>query len=363
VKPKRRRGRDPRPKPDRATLRGMWGLREDYLEHLKARNYAADTLRGQNNDLKRFLTWCDERSLIEATDITQPIVEQYQRWLFYYRKRNGLPLSVKSQHHILSTLRTFFRWLTRRHVIALNPVAELELPRVGHQLPRSILTAAEVDVIVRQVDVTTALGLRDRAILETFYATGIRRKELASLCVFDVDANRKTVMIRQGKGRKDRLIPIGQRALDWIDSYMVKVRPQLIVDPDEEHLFLTADGARFKRLSSLSQIANQCMVSAGITKKSGCHLFRHTVATLMLENGADIRYIQELLGHSTLASTQVYTHVSIGKLQQVYQATHPAEQGRPAAKEDNHEPVPKRIADLNFLDDDDDEEQENDPDS
>ena len=310
-----------RPKPP---LTGMWSLREQYLEALAARNYSDDTIRVTRNALRRFLAWCDDRSLSEATEVTQPIIERFQRWLYYYRQPNGRPLTVPVQAQTLRGVRLFFKWLTRQHITLFNPAAEIELPRTPHRLPREVLTAPEVEAILAQPDVAEPLGIRDRAILETFYATGIRRKELTQLTLYDLDPLRGSLMIREGKGKKDRILPIGQRARDWIERYVKDVRPQLVVEPDEGYLFLTVDGIPLTTHHVLGDLVKKYLKAAGIERRGSCHMFRHTMATLMLENGADIRFIQEMLGHSKLSTTQIYTHVSIAKLRQIYEATHPA---------------------------------------
>jgi integrase/recombinase XerD len=310
----------------------MRALLGDFLEWSRTRRYSEATLSTHENHLRRFIAWCDERSLIEQTDVTQPIIERYQRWLYYHRRADGRPISVNFQNSLIRSVRVFFRWLTRQHLTLFNPASEIELGRRSRRLPRNALTAAEAECVISQPDVTTPMGIRDRAILETFYATGIRRMELAGLELYDLDWDRGTLMVREGKGRKDRLVPIGERALSWIEKYVSDVRSKLVVDPDERHLFLTMDGLPFAKLDSLTILVCKYVAQANITKKGGCHLFRHAVATLMLENGADIRFIQEMLGHEDLSSTQVYTHVSIAKLKQIYKATHPAEQSSPSVE-------------------------------
>lgn len=303
----------------------MWAMLEQYLDVMRTRNYSPETVRGRHIDVRRFLTWCDERSLIEPTEVTQPIIERYQRWLYYYRRPNGRPLTFATQYHMLSAVKFFFRWMTREHLTLFNPAAEIELPKLPYTLPRDILTAAEAEVVMSQPDTQDSLGIRDRAILETFYATGIRRAELANLALYDLDAARGTLMVRHGKGQKDRVVPIGHRARAWIDKYVTDIRLTFVVEPDEKVLFLTIDGAPFQGRHALGELVKKYIRASGVGKSGACHIFRHTVATLMLENGADIRFIQELLGHRKLTTTEVYTHVSIAKLQQIYQATHPAE--------------------------------------
>ena len=172
-------------------------------------------------------------------------------------------------------------------------------------------------------NVEEAMGLRDRAILEVFYSTGMRRMELLGLKLYDLDQERGTVFVRQGKGKKDRMIPMGARAFGWVRRYLDEVRPSLSLTPDDGIVFLTNVGLVFEP-NRLTQLVRDYVDAAEIGKTGSCHLFRHTCATLMLENGADIRFIQQMLGHEDLKSTQIYTQVAIRTLQQVHAATHPA---------------------------------------
>jgi integrase/recombinase XerD len=180
-----------------------------------------------------------------------------------------------------------------------------------------------------------AFGLRDRAILETFYSTGMRRSELMGLGLFDIDRERGTVMIRQGKGKKDRMIPVDERAIAWIDRYQTRVRPELVVERGNATLFLTQAGEAFTP-DRLTQLVRGYVNAADIGKTGSCHLLRHTMATLMLENGADIRYIQAMLGHAELSTTQIYTQVSIRKLKEIHSATHPAKVRSARVKAENN---------------------------
>ena len=161
--------------------------------------------------------------------------------------------------------------------------------------------------------------------LEMFYSTGMRRTELLRLRLYDVDREAGIVTIREGKGKKDRVIPIGERAVAWLDKYLDQARPQLVAEPDDGTLFLTVQGEPFGP-NRLSGLVRDYVEAAGIGKHGACHLFRHTMATLMLEGGADIRFIQQMLGHARLDTTQIYTHVSIRMLKQIHSATHPAAQ-------------------------------------
>ena len=310
-------------KPAAAPPDKMHVLLAQYLAWLGAQNFSADTITTRRTMVNYFLDWCAERDLREPAELTRPTLERYQQWLYHHRKANGEPLTFRTQINRLRAIKGFFRWLARQNHILHNPASELMLPRLDSRLPKYVLTAKEAEQVLMQPDVNDPEGLRDRAMLEVFYATGMRRMELANLKLFDIDQDRGTVMIRQGKGKKDRHIPIGERALSWVAKYASDVRPRLLAGTDDGTLFLTHLGTAFERVQ-LTKLVRTYLVKSNVGKVGGCHLWRHTVATLMLENGADVRVIQELLGHAQLSTTELYTRVSINLLKQVYAATHPA---------------------------------------
>lgn len=310
---------------DRHDPEGLAAYVLRYLEWLRVHNYSSCTLENREVSLGYFVAWCTERGLGQPKEITKPILERYQRALYHWRKRNGQPLTFRAQHARLVPIRGFFRWLARQNYLLYNPASELELPRLERRLPKHVLTIAEVEQVMQIPKLDEPRGIRDRAILETFYSTGMRRRELIGLALFDIDRERGTVMIRLGKGKKDRMIPIGERALAWIDRYLEEVRPDLVVGRDPAHLatlFLTQTGEPFTP-NRLTQLVRGYVEAANLGKSGSCHLFRHTMATLMLENGADIRYIQVMLGHAELSTTQIYTQVSIRRLKEIHTATHP----------------------------------------
>ncbi len=296
---------------------------QPFLQWMLEKNYSPRTVDNRELYLRYFIQWCDERGLTRPQEITRPILERYQRHLFLHRKKDGQPLSTRSQGTRIVPIRAWFKWLTKNNRILYNPASDLELPRQEHRLPRHILTSQEADQVLNVPDAQTPMGVRDRAMLETFYSTGMRRMELIGLHQFDIDYERGTVMVRQGKGKKDRMIPIGERALAWIQKYRDAVRPQMALAQDDGTLFLTNQGDAFTP-NRLTQMVRDTINAAGIHKKGSCHLFRHTMATLMLENGADIRFIQAMLGHAELSTTQIYTQVSIVKLKEIHTLTHPA---------------------------------------
>jgi integrase/recombinase XerD len=297
-------------------------MMREYLRALAVQNYSEYTISNREFHLVSFIQWCQERGVADPVEVTRPILERYQRYLFLYRKKNGEPMSFRSQHSRLVPLRMWFRWMTRRNHLLHNPASELELPRLGQPLPRNILSAREVEQILQLCNIDDTIGLRDRAVMEVLYSTGMRRGEVVALKLYDLSFDRGVLLVRQGKGKKDRYVPIGERAIAWLEKYIREARPQLAAEPDDMTVFLTAQGEPFSRDHMTSNVKAR-IDAAKLGKTGACHIFRHTMATLMHENGADIRFIQEILGHVKLETTQIYTHVSIRTLQQVHAATHP----------------------------------------
>jgi len=324
---KKRRVRRGTPTIDPLAHHGMRPYLTQFLEWSSAMGYSPRTIEGREQMLRCFMGWCADRGLDTPQDVTRPILERYRRFVYHERKPNHLPLSFSTQQNRLVPVKAFFKWLTKHNYILSNPASELELPRVHRRLPRHVLTEDEVERILNHTQLHGARGIRDRAIIETLYATGLRRSEVASLTLYDVDLENGTLLVREGKGKKDRMVPLGIRAGQWIGRYLEEIRPTLVVEPDQGWLFLHEYGEPFKR-NRLSDLVRKYVEAAGIEKPGACHLFRHTMATLMLENGADIRYIQAILGHSDLSTTEIYTKVSIRKLKEIHALTHPADRPR-----------------------------------
>jgi len=305
-----------------------------FLDYSAMTGCSEQTGYKRDTALRRFIAWCDERDLMGPQDITKPILERYQRHLFYYRKKNnGAPLTFGTQVALLVPVKTFFKWLTQHNYILYNPASELVLPKVPRQLPRTVLSIEQIEDILNQPDIKTPQGLRDRTLMETFYSTGIRRMEAARLKIYDIDNKRRVVFVREGKGRRDRYVPIGERALHWIERYREHARPQLVTGNDEGTLFLDEYGDPYDS-TSLGVRVKKYMIQSGLDITGSCHLFRHAMATHMLENGADVRFIQAILGHMNLSTTEIYTHVAINTLQAIHAATHPAKLERTVSHDD-----------------------------
>lgn len=303
-------------------LRGLFAAMRRYIEHLGVKGYTSQGRYNAERYIRDFIAWADARGVTHPAQVSRAMLERYQRWLYHYRKRDGEPLSVASQCAKITPLKGFFKWLTRCAEIPANPAADIDLPRKIRRLPRAVLTVADVERVMALVDLGTPVGLRDRAMMEVLYATGMRRMEISALETTDIDFERVIVLIRQGKGQKDRLLPLGERALHWVRQYLEQARVQLAWNSDDKTLFLGNEGNPLHPMWLSTLIAKR-IDAADIGKRGGCHLWRHTMATLMLEGGADIRHIQAMLGHADISSTQIYTQVAIRQLQQVHAATHP----------------------------------------
>ena len=299
-----------------------------WFDHLAERNYSERTVEARKWALRTFLAWAEDRDLHRPEQITKPILESYQRWLYRYRKANGKPLGITTQRARLGAIQNFFQWLCKNNLLPANPAADLELPRKPAKILPRALSIAEVNAILSIPDTNDPLGIRDRAILELFYATGIRRSEITRIDLEDLDQERAVLTIRQGKGKKDRVVPVGERALDWLRQYLETTRPLLQINHNEHALFLTGYGERFSP-GYIGNWVKRTMEKAEINHPGSCHLLRHSCATHMLENGADIRYIQQLLGHARLDTTQIYTDVSIVQLREVHARTHPHGKNHP----------------------------------
>jgi len=294
-----------------------------FLSWLTVTNHSSFTIKNRRTMLSVFYAWCTNRGIVSATEVTRKTLEQYRRYLFHRTKPDGSSLTSTTQSQYLVAVRVFFAWLQNNDLILVNPSAELDLPRAEFVLPKKILTPAQVEKVMAQPDCSTLKGIRDRAMLEVLYSSGIRRNELVHIDLDDVNLDKRLLFIRQGKGGKDRVVPIGSRACTSLDRYIHEVRPSYVRKHSPNIMFLTYFGTPINP-DVVTRMVKDYINKAGIESGGSCHVLRHSMATSMLENGADIRYIQSILGHTSLDSTQIYTRVSIMKLKEVHSRTHPA---------------------------------------
>ena len=295
-----------------------------YLALCRAKGLSHNTVTGKSANLSLFLAWCQLNGINNITDVNNDLLVSYQAYMNEYKKpHNGQHLCRATIRSRLTAVTVFLRCMLQNHVITSNEFESFELPKLGRRLPKPILSQKEILQIFEQVCIKTNKGLRDRAILETFYATGMRRSELSKLTLNDIDFHQKQVRINQGKGFKDRYVPIAKRACYWLYRYLKYVRPEMMNELSENCLFISNSGKPF-RPTQLSELVSKYIKLAGITKKGACNQYRHAAATHMVDNGADIRHVQEFLGHADISTTQIYLHVSMAKLRAVYEKTHPA---------------------------------------
>lgn len=298
----------------------------NYLEwNRTAKSHGPYTLKNTHVCLVNFFDWCALREVRYPKEVTLSVLERYRAHVSGLRnKKDGKELSSARKHKKLSSVKDYFGWLVKKRVLLLNPSLDLELPKyVRKNIPHNVLSVEEAEKILSVPDVTNVFGLRDRAMLEVIYSTGIRRMELGNLFLSDLDFEEKTLLVREGKGKKMRLIPISERALEWVRKYLERSRVVFLKNAKEPYLFLNQRGKKMNP-ASITLNFTKFRDTAGIKKRQAVHIFRHTTASGMLDNGADIRHVQEMLGHAYLSTTQIYTHVAIRKLKEVYDKTHPS---------------------------------------
>jgi integrase/recombinase XerD len=304
----------------------LGSLVEAHLADALARGLARGTIAYRRVYLGQLLGWLERRGITLARQITPAVLDNY---LVHLRKRKtdynrpeATALSVKTLAAEASVLRSFFRWLAARRVVLFNPAEDLKLGNRTQPLPKAVLSESEIRALLSAPGRDT-LGLRDRAILETLYSTGLRRAELCGLDLYDLDHTGELVRVRQGKGRRDRIVPIGTAALAAIRTYLRDARPELVETPKEPALFVAAITRRRLNVKTLNLIVRKHAEVAGIAKRVTPHVLRHTCATDLLRGGADIRQVQAILGHASVATTQTYTRVAVEDLVRVHRRHHP----------------------------------------
>lgn len=310
---------------DRSSGDSLASLADAWLATLTARAYSPRSVEAARWSLHTFQAWAHERDITKPANVTRAMLESFQRHLARIETSKGKPFSVSTQRGRLGTLQRWFAWLCRTRWLDANPAADLDMPRKQPRALPKAFTLDEVRTILAVPDVGDALGVRDRAMLEVLYVTGVRRRELTMLDVADINFEVETLTVRKGKGGKDRLVPLGSRALDWLRRYLAHTRPRLTTGTSDSALFITGYGERFN-VNALGNHIRKLIDKAELDRPGSCHILRHSCATHMHERGADIRVIQQLLGHARLDTTAIYTDVSIHHLKDVHARTHPANQ-------------------------------------
>ena len=286
---------------------------DQYLDHLAVeRNLSPRSLEAYRRDLSQFGVWL-ARSEVQLAEVDRTAVRTYLG-----ERRDG-GLSARSAARALSALRGFFLFLLREGSIEIDPTANLSSPALWHTVPH-VLSTDEVDTLLAAPDCSTPHGVRDRAMLETLYATGLRVSELLGLTLDRVRLDPGLVRVL-GKGRKERLVPLGSSACAAVDTYLRNARP-IFNRKDRPELFLSQRGAALTRQWFWKRL-REYAIDAGIANVPSPHVLRHSFATHLLANGADLRAVQMMLGHASLSTTEIYTHVARERLRQLYDRSHP----------------------------------------
>jgi integrase/recombinase XerD len=287
---------------------------DQYLESLRVRGYAKGTIHNHAVYLEQFTAFLNQKNLSNVRHITQKVIYEYQIVL------SQLPLSPLTVIAKLSVLCRFFRYLHKHRFLLIDLSRFIHRPKRGSLIPKNILTEDEANLFLGTPDTRSRKGVRDKAIMELFYSTGIRRSELVELDLYDVNFEDQMIKVT-GKGNKERIVPFGSAAGFWLEKYLREVREPK--KEKEQALFLELlCHSRIKR-QTITHIIQEYSQKIGMKKHISPHSFRHTCATHMLKHGADIRYVQEMLGHASPVTTQVYTRVEIRDLEDIYHKCHP----------------------------------------
>jgi integrase/recombinase XerD len=295
-----------------------------YLKELALLNRSPGTIGTVKNDLAALLRFLDEEKIHEVEELTAEALADYQLELSFKLTAKGTPLTIGSQLRLLCAARGLTRFLKDKDYLPHNPGTAIRLPKTAKRLPKVILSPKELKTLIEAQDMRSRYGYRRRLIIEILYDTGIRRSELAGVRPADIDLNTGYLYIRNGKGGKDRVVPVSSRVCKLIHDYMLFIRPMFIKDTDPGGLIVTRWGQNMASHGIYWEV-RQAVRNSGIKKNVTCHSLRHSCATHMLKNGAPVRHIQEMLGHASLESTQIYTRVTINDLKAVHAKYHPGE--------------------------------------
>jgi len=288
---------------------------KEYLYFLDVeKGLAKNTLESYGRDLKSFFCFLSNSNCTNPTNVSRTDIVSY----LLHLQNNGKAVSTISRN--LASIRSFYHFLIEEQVVKKDPCSDLESPRQEKKLPE-ILTISEVDLLLSQPNQLEVTGIRDKAMLEVIYATGIRVSELVSLNKVDINIDSGYLRCR-GKGNKERIVPLGKIAVKNLYYYLEKSRPKLVKIESEEAFFVNHHGKRLTR-QGFWKIIKKYAELAKIKRKITPHTLRHSFATHLLENGADLRSVQEMLGHADISTTQIYTHITRKKLRGVYEKTHP----------------------------------------
>ncbi|MDN2452291.1 site-specific tyrosine recombinase XerD [Lactobacillus sp. UCMA15818] len=287
----------------------------DYIHYLKVeRGLSENTVNSYQNDLMQFIAFLKTRQVDNFKIITRQLIVDFLELESNQQK------ATSSIVRSVTSLRKFFQYMVEEGIIQSDPMELIDAPKKSEHLPE-VLSTAEVEKLLNSPDTSKPLGLRNRAILELMYATGLRVSEVINIQLADLHLSLGLIQTI-GKGQKERIVPIGDQAISWVERYLNDIRPQLLKKQRSNFLFLNHHGRKLTRQGIWKNLKAD-VLRAGIEKNVTPHTLRHSFATHILENGADLRIVQELLGHSDIATTQIYTHLSKRRLAEIYGKYHP----------------------------------------
>ena len=290
---------------------------KDFKKQLKARGYAENTIRWYSSYLDMFMQYLFKRNINDLRSVTKQIINDY------HERVMSEPIAMESKATRIRPVKRLFEYLADSHKLLINPIEGIVETSRKNRKPGTVLTLDEMKRLLKQPNMSLNTGIRDRAVMEVMYSTGIRINELECLEVYHVDINDNALYIRKGKGKKQRVVPIGKKVALYLKEYLVNIRPHYAVkNPKERSLFLTHSGRPLTG-NNIRVFLRKYRIQAGIKKRVSPHTFRRTCATHLLQQGVDIRYIQELLGHKSLKTTQVYTKVMPVDIKETHDKTHP----------------------------------------
>ena len=297
-----------------------------YLQHLESLNYSPQTLRTLTVYFHRFGEFLTEAKISDLQTVTATTLADFQRWVFYQPTVKGTARTVSSQNRILSGMKSFFAFLTQEGYLAHNPAQALRLSKEPDALPKNVLTPEEARRIIEAPDTQTLIGYRDRTLLEVLYATGVRKTELRNLTVDAVNLEEELLRVNKGKGKKDRVVPLSGIACQYLETYLKAIRPELMKGHETDKLFISIRDGMPIGDHGVKHLLNKYVRQLRLKKRVTCHLWRHSCATHLLKNNANLRCVQEMLGHKSLATTERYLRLTITDLKEAHRKFHPREQ-------------------------------------
>jgi len=300
----------------------MKELLAKYVLYLQAKGYSLITITDKSYLIDFFFSWIKQEGVLEIKDVSVQILKRYHGYILDHKQKNSLPLSTDRQRRYLMSVRDFFTWAIEQNYILTNPALRIDLPKLRLSLPGDVLSLEDIEKAIDTIGLNNIMGIRNRSVLELLLAAGLRTSEVRNLMLKDIDWDNRRITIRKSKGLKDRVLPLTRRCMFWLRYYITYTREKFLKQKKTSYLFLSFYGTKISKEQVL-YLVKRIFLRAGY--KANPRLIRHSFATLLLDKGLDIRYVQELLGHESLATTEIYTRVSIGRLKAVHKKTHPSE--------------------------------------